>query len=59
MLTAAQAAIRLGVDRRTVTKWADEGKLPTAMRLPGATGARLFAAHAVDALATEQSEKAS
>ena len=51
LLTAAQVAERLGVTVRTVTRWADSGRLPTAMKLPGATGPRLFHATDVDALA--------
>lgn len=51
LLTAEQAAERAGVNRRTITKWADAGRLPVAMQLPGLTGARLFAAADVDAAA--------
>lgn len=54
LLTADQAAQQLGVNRRTVTKWADDGKLAEALRLPGPTGARLFRASDVDTLAAER-----
>lgn len=49
LLTAEQAAERAGVNRRTISKWADSGRLPVALRLPGATGARLFRVSDVDA----------
>lgn len=52
LLTAEDAATRLGVTRRTITRWAETGKLPTAFQVPtGATGARFFAPEDVDALA--------
>ena len=41
-LTAAQVAETLKVDRRTVTRWAESGRLTVALRLPGETGALLF-----------------
>jgi predicted site-specific integrase-resolvase len=48
LLNADQAAERRGVDRRTITRWASSGKLPVALRLPGKTGALLFAVTDVD-----------
>jgi excisionase family DNA binding protein len=51
LLTAAQAADRLGVSVRTVARWAEEGRLPEAMKLAGVRGPRLFRAEDVDALA--------
>ena len=53
LLTADQAATAAGVNRRTITKWADTGRLPVAMKLPGNTGARLFRRSDVEALTTE------
>lgn len=53
LLTADQAADVIGVNRRTITKWADSGRLPHAMRLPGGTGARLFDRTEVDRVARE------
>jgi excisionase family DNA binding protein len=52
-LTADQAAERIGVNRRTITKWSDTGRLPEAMRLPGSTGARLFHPDEVERVAAE------
>lgn len=49
LLTAAQAAVRAGVNRRTITRWADTGRLPVALQLPGDTGANLFRPADVDA----------
>ena len=51
LLTAAEAATELGTTVRTLNRWADEGKLPTAHKLPGVRGARLFTRSAVDDLA--------
>lgn len=53
LITADQAAEVIGVNRRTVTKWADNGRLPEAMRLPGGTGARLFDRAEVERVASE------
>lgn len=53
LLTADQAATAAGVNRRTITKWADTGRLPVAMKLPGNTGARLFRRSDVEALTAE------
>ena len=50
LLTAAQVAEMAGVARRTVTRWVEKGKLTPALRLPGETGALLFAPGDVDAL---------
>ncbi|MGD7734144.1 helix-turn-helix transcriptional regulator [Propionibacteriaceae bacterium G57] len=50
LLTAAQAAERLGVTRATVNKWAATGTLPTADKFPGRTGPRLFDPEVVNGL---------
>jgi len=54
LLTADQAAIALGVNRRTVNRWATSGRLAVAHRSPGATGALLFSRSDVDALRHER-----
>lgn len=53
LLTADQAAAVIGVNRRTITKWAESGRLPESLRLPGDTGARLFARMDVERIAAE------
>lgn len=50
LLTTAQAADRLGVTVRTVSRWADSGRLPEAMKLAGLRGPRLFRVTDVDRL---------
>ena len=46
LLTAKDAAARLGVTDRTITRWAEAGKLPTAFQVPtGPTGGFLTVTH--------------
>ena len=54
LLTAQQVAERCGVTVYTVAKWARSGKLRTAYKFDGLTGARLFDPADVDRLAAEQ-----
>jgi len=54
LLTAEQAAAAVGVNRRTITKWAETGRLAVAFKLPGATGTTLFARADIDRLADER-----
>lgn len=51
LLTAKEAADRLGVTARTVARWVDSGRLAHAHKLPGPTGAYLFRPEDVDAAA--------
>jgi excisionase family DNA binding protein len=53
LLTAAQAAERAGVNRRTILRWAETGRLSVALTLPGETGAHLFRPADVDAVTAE------
>lgn len=46
LLSTAETAERLGVSVRTVIRWAETGRLPVAHRMPGKTGAMLFASDA-------------
>lgn len=46
LLSTAETAQRLGVSVRTVIRWAESGRLPVAHRMPGKTGAMLFASNA-------------
>jgi excisionase family DNA binding protein len=48
-LTTRDVAARLGVSIATVNRWAATGKLPTATKLEGRTGPRLFDPVEVDA----------
>ena len=49
LLTTAEAAERLGTTVPTLNRWAAEGKIPTARKLPGLRGARLFLPADLDA----------
>lgn len=42
VLVTSEAAEILGVDRATVVRWAEKGKLPTLRKLPGRNGDYLF-----------------
>lgn len=48
-LTTTQVAERLGLTRRAVLARVDAGKLPTAGKLAGLTGAYLFDAEQIEA----------
>lgn len=59
LLTARQAAQRLGVSVYTIAGWARSGKLPTAIQGEGRTGTRFFAVADVERLLAERTEVAS
>ena len=48
LLTAAEVAERLGKTVATVNRMAADGRIPTAHKLPGIRGARLFRATDID-----------
>lgn len=50
LITSAQAAEILGYDQATVNKWAAEGRLRIAQKLPGLRGANLFRPEDVEEL---------
>jgi predicted site-specific integrase-resolvase len=50
LLTAAEVAEMAGRHVFTVHRWASNGKLPVAQKLPGATGAYLFRRGDVESL---------
>jgi len=54
LIGSAQAAKVLGVSRATLNRWAVAGHVPTVIEMDGATGARLFDADVIDALAAER-----
>ncbi len=59
LLTAAEAAQRIGMPLRTFQYHAAVGNVTHALKLPGATGAYLFDAEAVDAFAARREGVAS
>ena len=50
LLSSAEAADRLNIDRATLSRWTHAGKLKPAHRNPGPTGAVLYFATDVQAL---------
>jgi len=54
LLSSAQAAERIGIDRSNFNKWVKAGRIPIALELPGKTGARLYRLTDVDRLAAER-----
>lgn len=53
LITAAEAAARLGVPKRTLLRWAKFGLVPAA-KLPGRTGAYLFDPATIEQLASRK-----
>lgn len=41
-LTSATACSLLGIDRSTLTRWVQSGRVTPVFKLPGSTGAYLF-----------------
>ena len=54
LITANQAAAAVGVNRRTIMRWVETGRLSVALKLPGDTGATLFHRTEGDRLADER-----
>lgn len=50
LIGSAEACERLGVDRSTLTRWVQAGRIKPAMKMPGARGAYLFRPSDVEAL---------
>lgn len=48
-LSAAEAAEALGVDRSTISRWVERGRLAPDHKLPGRRGAYLFSRAAIEA----------
>ena len=60
LIGSAQAAKRFGqsgVDRATFNRWVAEGLIPVAIEVEGKTGARLFDADLIDAIAERSGGK--
>jgi DNA-binding transcriptional MerR regulator len=53
LLTASEVAAQTGRSLRTIHRWAESGRLPVALRLPGKTGALLFRPEDVATLTPE------
>ena len=53
-VSASDAADILGVDRSTLNEWARDGKITPLAKLPGRTGARIYARAEVERLARER-----
>jgi excisionase family DNA binding protein len=51
-----EIADRLGVDRTTVFKWVQQGKLTAAHKMPGRTGAYLFTEEEFERFAAERAK---
>lgn len=54
LLTTTEVAGILRVSAKTVTRWADSGRLTFAQKLPGERGAYLFDPEVVNHLAVER-----
>lgn len=56
LLKARDAAEILNCDVRTVHRWAETGRLPIAVKVPGYRGALLFRRDDVEELASENAK---
>jgi excisionase family DNA binding protein len=53
LLASVEVCEALHIDRSTLSRWVQVGRIEPAMRLPGKRGAMLFSRSAVDALAAK------
>ena len=58
LLTSAEAAERLGIDRGTLTRWVQSGRIARAAKLPGKRGPALFDPAEVDRVRAASQEQA-
>lgn len=58
LLTSVETAERLGIDRGTLTRWVQAGRIAPAMKLPGKQGAALFDPADVEHIRAESQEEA-
>ena len=58
LLTSAEVAERLGIDRGTLSRWVQAGQIKRAMKLPGKNGAALFDPAEVERALAESQEQA-
>lgn len=54
LIGTVEAAELLGVERSTLTRWVQLGRIAEATKLPGSRGARLFRRSDVEALAADR-----
>lgn len=59
LLPSVEVCERLSIDRSTLSRWVQIGRITPALRLPGKTGSMLFAVADVDALMERPAEAAS
>lgn len=59
LLSTVEAADRLQVERSTLSRWVQLGRITPAMKLPGRTGSFLFDADEIDRVAAERAAEAS
>lgn len=57
LLTSVETAHMLGIDRSTLTRWVQSGRIAPAMKLPGKRGPALFSPEAVEALAAQLTQE--
>lgn len=57
--TAEACALLGGIDRSTLKRWVDAGRVTPVRKLPGETGGYLFHRAEIDRLVAEQAEAAS
>jgi predicted site-specific integrase-resolvase len=56
LLSTVETADRLQVDRSTLSRWVQLGRITPAMKLPGLTGSYLFDPEEIDRVAAERAE---
>lgn len=56
LIGSAEVCERLGIDRSTLTRRVARGEITPVQKMPGETGAFLFAAAEVDRVVAEQAE---
>lgn len=56
LIGAPEAARRLGVDRSTLTRWVQAGRVDPYVKMPGKNGALVFDLAVIDALIVDAVE---
>lgn len=55
-VTSATACSRLGIDRSTLVRWVQSGRLKPAFKYPGSNGAYLFERAEIERIEAERTE---